>query len=220
MSQLIKACIFDLDGVIVDTAKYHYIAWKRLAEELGFYFSPAHNERLKGVSRMRSLEILLEVGGIKLSQIEMEKAADKKNKWYVEYISKITPDEILPGAYELLIELKTNRIKRALGSASKNAGMILDRLELNRFFDAVVDGNKVSKAKPDPEVFLKAAEELGLLPEECVVFEDAQAGVEAAKNGNMRCVGVGDAELLKLADLIVPNLANIEWKDLNLALSH
>lgn len=214
MEKQIKACIFDLDGVIVDTAKYHYIAWKRLAEELGFSFSPAHNERLKGVSRMRSLEILLEVGGKKLSQIEMEKAADRKNKWYVEYISKITPDEILPGAYELLIELKTNKIKRALGSASKNAGMILDRLELNRFFDAVIDGNKVSKAKPDPEVFLKAAEELHTIPEECLVFEDAQAGIEAAINGNMRCIGVGDPEILKQANLVVPNLANIEWKDL------
>jgi beta-phosphoglucomutase len=220
MGKQIKACIFDLDGVIVDTAKYHYLAWKRLAEELGFYFSPEQNERLKGVSRMRSLEILLEVGGKKLSQKEMEKAADKKNRWYVEFISKITPDEILPGAYELLIELKTNKIKRALGSASKNARTILDRLELNRFFDAVIDGNKVSKAKPDPEVFLKAAEELKIIPEECIVFEDAQAGIEAAINGKMRCIGVGDYELLRQADLVVPNLANVEWKDLISALSH
>lgn len=220
MEKQIKACIFDLDGVIVDTAKYHYLAWKRLADELGFQFSPVHNERLKGVSRMRSLEILLEIGGIKLSDKEMEKAADKKNKWYVEYISKITPDEVLPGAYELLIELKTNKIKRALGSASKNAGMILDRLELNRFFDAVIDGNKVSKAKPDPEVFIKAAQELDTDPEECLVFEDAQAGIEAAKNGKMPCIGVGDPELLKQADLVIPNLANIEWKDLISAISH
>jgi len=214
MNKAIKACIFDLDGVIVDTARFHYLAWKRLAEELGFYFSPEHNEKLKGVSRIRSLEILLEVGKKKLSAQEMELAAEKKNKWYVEYISKITPDEILPGAYELLIELKTYKIKRALGSASKNAGMILNRLELNRFFDVVIDGNKVSKAKPDPEVFLKAAEELKIKPKECLVFEDAQAGIEAAINGKMRCVGVGDPELLKKANLVVPDLANIEWKDL------
>jgi beta-phosphoglucomutase len=215
----ISACIFDLDGVIVDTAKYHYLAWQRLAKELGFYFTKEQNERLKGVSRVQSLEILLEIGGINLNEKEKEKAADKKNNWYVEYISHLTPDEILPGAYELLIDLKTNKIKVAIGSASKNAGMILQRLELNKFFDVVIDGTKVTKAKPDPEVFLKASEELGVSPAECVVFEDAHAGVEAAKNGGMKCVGVGNPKILSRADTVVSNLDGLEWDGLRKLLS-
>jgi beta-phosphoglucomutase len=215
----ISACIFDLDGVIVDTAKYHFLAWQRLAKEMGFYFTKDQNELLKGVSRVRSLEILLEIGGINLNESQKEKAADKKNNWYVEYISKLTPDEILPGAYELLIDLKTHKIKLAIGSASKNAGMILQRLELNKFFDAVIDGTKVTKAKPDPEVFLKASDELKVSPEECVVFEDAQAGVEAAKNGGMRCVGVGNSKILSRADMVVSDLDGLEWSGLQNLLS-
>ena len=211
----IKACIFDLDGVIVDTARYHFLAWQRLAHELGFEFSKQHNERLKGVSRMRSLEILLEVGRVRLSDREKLEAAEKKNKWYVEYIAQLTPDEILAGVYELLIELKTYRIKRALGSASKNAAMILQRLELTRFFDAVIDGTKVSKAKPDPEVFLKASEELEIKPENCLVFEDALAGIESAKNAGMLSVGVGDQEILQNADLVIPGFEGVDWKTLS-----
>jgi beta-phosphoglucomutase len=207
----ISACIFDLDGVLVDTAKYHYLAWQRLAKEYGFGFSPIQNERLKGVSRIQSLEILLEIGGVKLTETQKQKAAEKKNKWYVEYISKLTPDEILPGAYELLIELKTHKIKIAIGSASKNVGMIMKRIELDNFFDAVIDGTKVSKAKPDPEVFLTAALELNVPPAECIVFEDALAGVEAAKNGGMKCIGVGEKEVLFAADLVVPSLNGLEW---------
>lgn len=217
--QEIKACIFDLDGVIVDTARYHYLAWQRLAQELGFVFSKRHNERLKGVSRIRSLEILLEVGGVRLTDKEKQEAADKKNKWYVEYIAQLTPDEILPGVYELLLELKTYRIKRALGSASKNVPIILQRLELTRFFDAVIDGTKVSKAKPDPEVFLKAAKELDILPKHCLVFEDAQAGIESARNAGMRCVGVGDPDVLKEADLVIPGFEGIDWKTLSTTLN-
>lgn len=211
----ILACIFDLDGVIVDTARYHYLAWQRLAHELGFEFTKLHNERLKGVSRMRSLEILLEVGRVRLSETEKLLAAEKKNKWYVEYIAQLTPDEILSGAYELLIELKTYRIKIALGSASKNAGMILQRLELTRFFDAVIDGTKVSKAKPDPEIFLKASEELHIDPANCLVFEDAQAGIESARNAGMLSVGVGDPEVLRNADLVIPGFEGVDWKTLS-----
>jgi beta-phosphoglucomutase len=201
--------IFDLDGVIVDTAKYHYLAWKRLAQELGFEFKELDNERLKGVSRMKSLEILLELGGLSFSNDEKLLLADKKNNWYVEYISAIDESEILKGAKEYLLKLKNSGIKIALGSASKNALAILNRLNITNLFDSIVDGNKVSKAKPDPEVFLIAAKELGLEPYECVVFEDAEAGITAAKAAGMRTVGIGNRELLMEADIVVKGLYEI-----------
>jgi len=200
----IKACIFDLDGVIVDTAKYHFIAWRELAAELGFEFTEAHNERLKGVSRMTSLEILLEVGGITLDQEQKLKLAAQKNDRYVSYIEKMTPDEILPGVVSFLNELRLTGIKTAIGSASKNTPLILERLKLDKFFDVVIDGNKVAEAKPNPEVFLKGAFELGFDPKNCIVFEDAVAGVEAAHNGGMKCVGVGFPEVLTDADMVIP----------------
>jgi len=206
-----SACIFDLDGVLVDTAKYHYLAWKRLAEELGFFFSEANNERLKGVSRMASLDILLEVGGIThLSAQDKLTMADRKNRWYVEYISKMTPDEVLPGALDFLQQLKAAGIKIALGSASKNAGMILQRANIAAFFDVVIDGNKISKAKPDPEVFLLGARELGVHPSACIVFEDAVAGIEAAIRAGMKCVGVGDPAILHRATIVIPGFEGIK----------
>jgi beta-phosphoglucomutase len=199
-----KACIFDLDGVIVDTAKYHYLAWKRLAKELGFEFTEKDNERLKGVSRMESLEILLSVGGIRIDDENVKlQLAEKKNKWYVEYINQMTKDEILPGVIEFLELLKSAGIKIAIGSASKNTITILERIGLKDFFDAIIDGTKISKAKPDPEVFLKAAEELGVRPEECCVFEDAVAGIQAAKSAGMKVIGVGDPMILKDADKVI-----------------
>lgn len=200
----VKACIFDLDGVIVDTAKYHFIAWKQLADELGFSFTERHNELLKGVSRMRSLDILLEIGKIEKSEAEKQVLAAQKNERYVAFISRMTPDEILPGARQFLEGLKEKGIKIVLGSASKNAPMILERIALAPLFDAVVDGNQVISAKPDPEVFLKGAEKVKANPLECIVFEDAMAGIEAAKAGRMRCVGIGDAEILGKADLVIP----------------
>jgi beta-phosphoglucomutase len=210
----IAACIFDLDGVIVDTAKYHYMAWRRLAREMGFDFSPEHNERLKGVSRMRSLEILLEIGDIMLSDAEMINAAHRKNAWYVDYITTLKPEEILPGVNEFLADVKKNGIKMAIGSASKNAGLILQRLNLNDKFDAVIDGNKVTKAKPDPQIFMLAAEELRVKSEKCIVFEDAQAGVEAAKNAGMYAIGVGDSNVLKEADLVISGFEGLDWNTL------
>ena len=204
-----KGFIFDLDGVIVDTAKYHFLAWKRLADELGTSFTEADNERLKGVSRMRSLDVLLEIGSLDLDANKKSSLADKKNGWYVEFINKMTAEEILPGAAEFLLESKNNGIKIALGSASKNAMTILNRLSITDSFDSIIDGNKVSNAKPDPEVFLKGAEALGLPPENCVVFEDAEAGVEAAHNANMKCIGIGDPEFLNEADLVVDGLGSI-----------
>jgi beta-phosphoglucomutase len=212
---MVKGCIFDLDGVIVDTARYHFIAWKELANELGFEFSEKDNERLKGVSRMRSLDILLEIGDLDFPQEKKEELAKKKNENYRSYILKMTPDEILPGAMEFIKEVKENNILTAVGSASKNAMTILDRLQLTSWFDAIVDGTKVSKAKPDPEVFLKGAEELKLQPADCVVFEDAEAGVEAALRGGMKCVGIGSPENLGKAHLVIPGLHKMNMQKLS-----
>jgi beta-phosphoglucomutase len=204
-----QAAIFDLDGVIVDTAKYHYLAWKRLAGELGFEFTEEQNERLKGVSRIRSLEILLEIGGLKLDQSQMAAFAAKKNDWYLEYIDQLDESEILPGAKEYLLRLKIAGIKIALASASKNARVILSRLNICELFDAIVDGNMVSKAKPDPEVFLCAARDLCVDPTQCIVFEDAEAGLKAAKRAGMKAIGIGRKETLKSADQVFKSLAQV-----------
>jgi len=202
----IKACIFDLDGVIVDTAVYHYKAWRRLANQLGFDFTEEQNEELKGISRIESLKIILNWGGVTKSDDELQELATLKNNWYVEMISKMTPKEILPGAHEFLILVKENQYLTALGSASKNSEMILNQIGLTDLFDALVDGNKVTKSKPNPEVFLVGAKELNVAPDECVVFEDAIAGVQAAKAGGMKAVGIGKAAVLKEADLVVAGL--------------
>jgi beta-phosphoglucomutase len=210
----IKACIFDLDGVIVDTAVYHYKAWKRLANELGFDLTEEQNEKLKGVSRVRSLELILQWGGVTKTKAEKEMLAARKNEWYVEMINRMTPDELLPGAKEFLIACREAGLKTALGSASKNSGTILDKVGIAGLFDAVIDGNSVSKPKPDPEVFLKGAEELGIAPLNCVVFEDAIAGVEAAKNGGMKAVGVGSPDVLGEADLVISGLNEMSLQKL------
>lgn len=202
----IEACIFDLDGVIVDTAVYHYKAWKRLANQLGFDFTEEQNEHLKGVSRIRSLELILGWGGVTKTEAEKEELATRKNNWYVEMINQMKPDEILPGAKEFLEACKNAGIKTALGSASKNSMTILEKVNIVGLFDAVVDGNKVTKAKPDPEVFLTGARELGVDPSHCVVFEDAIAGVEAALRGGMKAVGVGSVKVLGEADLVISGL--------------
>lgn len=197
----IKACLFDLDGVIVDTAKYHYIAWKELADDLGFEFTEEQNEGLKGVSRMDSLDILLEIGGITLSEAEKQVLAKEKNDRYRGLIEKMTTDEILPGVKEFLLDLRKNDIKIGLGSSSRNARTILDLISLTTLFDTIIDGTNISNAKPHPEVFLSGAETLGLGPQYCVVFEDAEAGIEAAINAKMRTVGVGPSATLNKADL-------------------
>jgi len=202
----IEACIFDLDGVIVDTAVYHYKAWKRLANELGFDFTEEDNEKLKGVSRMASLNLILGWGGVTKTDAEKEELATRKNDWYVDMINKMTPGEVLPGAKEFVELCKSDGIKTALGSASKNSMTILEKVDITHLFDVVIDGNKVSKAKPDPEVFLKGAEALGIEPQYCVVFEDAIAGIEAAKAGGMKAIGIGDPKVLHEADLVVSGL--------------
>lgn len=203
------ACIFDLDGVLVDTAVYHYQAWKQLANSLGFDFTPAQNEQLKGVNRMRSLDMILNWGGIEKSEAEREVLASLKNSWYVAMISKMTADEVLPGALTLLEDLKTAGIKIALGSASKNSGLILERTKLTHFFDAIVDGNAVTTSKPDPEVFLKAAELLEEKNKDCIVFEDALAGVQAAIAAGMHVVGIGEPSNLPDAKFVIKDLSEI-----------
>jgi beta-phosphoglucomutase len=210
----IKGCIFDLDGVIVDTAKYHYLAWKKLATMLNIDFTEADNERLKGVSRMASLEIILEIGNRICDEGTKEEYASLKNKWYLDYINRMTPDEILPGSLEFISELKNSGIKVALGSASRNTPLILERLGIGSLFDGIADGNVVSKAKPDPEVFLTAAKMIGVPPEECMVFEDAVAGVEAAIKAGMRCVGIGSEKTLKDAHFVVSGLDKLNLRKL------
>lgn len=201
--------IFDLDGVIVDTAKYHFLAWKNLADTLGIEFTEAHNELLKGVSRVRSLEILLGLSNLELSEAKKQEILFSKNEDYLSYITKMGPEEILPGVNALLDTLDDLGIQYVLGSASKNAPLILKQVNLLHKFAGIVDGNDVSKAKPDPEVFLIGAKKLSLSPENCVVFEDAIAGIEAANKANMTSVGIGDKTTLNQADYNFNNLTEI-----------
>lgn len=212
---MIKAVIFDLDGVIVDTAHYHYLAWKRLAKELGFDLTLEQNELLKGVSRMRSLEIILDLGGIELSEAEKERIANKKNGWFVEYVNEMKPEEIFPGVKELLKSIRSKGLKMGLASSSKNAHAVINLLNIENEFDAIVDGTMIIHSKPDPEIFLLAASKLGVIPAECVVFEDAEAGVEAALAAGMKCVGVGSPEQLGKANLVVAKTADFKLQTLN-----
>lgn len=199
-----KGLLFDLDGVIVDTAKYHYIAWKEVADGLGIPFTLEDNERLKGVSRDRSFEIILEIGGREMPKDEQEIYCTKKNEVYLGYVKNIKVEEILPGVKDFLKDARANGYKIALGSASKNSKIILDGLGITSLFDAIIDGTKVAKAKPDPEVFMKGAETLGLGYGECLVFEDAVAGIEAAHAAGMKAIGIGSKELLPEADYNMP----------------
>jgi beta-phosphoglucomutase len=212
------ACIFDLDGVIVDTAKYHFIAWRHIARELGFEFTERDNERLKGVSRQRSLDILLSVGRIACDDARKAFLAEKKNGLYLQYIRKMTPEEILPGAEAFLAECRSAGVKTGLATASRNSQIILDRLSIAPLFDAVVDGNKVVHTKPHPEAFLTCAAAIGTQPARCVVFEDAEAGIEAALAAGMFAVGVGDQTILAKAQLVVPGLASISLAGLRATL--
>ncbi|WP_166382232.1 MULTISPECIES: beta-phosphoglucomutase [unclassified Polaribacter] len=194
-----KGFIFDLDGVIVDTAKYHYLAWKKLANHLGFEFTKEQNELFKGVSRKRCLEILLQIGNRTATQEEFDTWMIEKNVDYLKYIENMDASEILPDVPKVLAFLKKQNIPIALGSASKNAQPILEKVGLLHYFDTIVDGNNVTKAKPDPEVFLLAAKQLGVNAADCVVFEDAVAGVEAANAAKMISIGIGDKSILSEA---------------------
>ncbi|HQA73461.1 beta-phosphoglucomutase [Flavobacterium sp.] len=214
-----KAFIFDLDGVIVDTAKYHFLAWQKLAQELGIEFTPEHNEELKGVSRVRSLDIILELGGVTASQEDKNKWLIEKNEDYLSYLVAIDESEILPGVLPVLKYLKDNGQLIALGSASKNARPILEKTGIMHYFDAVVDGNDVSNAKPDPEVFLQAARLLNSTNENAIVFEDSVAGIQAANIANMISIGIGEASILHEAQYNFKDFTYIDFAFLD-ALIH
>ena len=213
------ALIFDLDGVLVDTAKYHYLAWKQLADELGIPFTEKDNERFKGVSRARCMEILLELGSRTMSEAEKDAYSNKKNNIYIDYIKKMGEDEIFPGVKEFLSDARKKGYCIALGSASKNTALILERLHISNYFDTVVDGTQVTQAKPDPAVFLCGAARLGTVPKECIVFEDAAAGVQAAHAGGMKAVGIGAKENLPEADLILSGVDGVPIDSVEQALA-
>lgn len=205
---MIKAVIFDLDGVIVSTDDCHYRAWKKMADEEGIYFDREINNRLRGVSRMASLEIVLEKANREYSEKEKQEMAERKNNYYKELICELTPNDILPGAIETLEQLKENGIKIAIGSSSKNTPIILKQIGLDKYFDVVSDGNNITHSKPDPEVFLKAAEMLNIAPKDCMIVEDADAGIEDGKRAGMKTLAVQGANG---ADFKAKNLAECDW---------
>lgn len=204
-----KACLFDLDGVLVDTAIYHFKAWRQLGLHFGYQLTEEQNEQLKGVSRVESLERILQWAGKTASIEDKNKWLKEKNDNYLALISHMNPSEILPGVSEFLKEIKEKGYLIALGSASKNAQIILEKTGLKPWFDAVIDGNSVQKSKPDPEVFLKGAEALKVNAEECLVFEDAQAGIEAAKRAGMYAVGIGEPSTLTGADIVIKSFQKV-----------
>ena len=193
MNREIKAVIFDLDGVLCFTDKYHYQAWKALADELGIYFDEKINNRLRGVSRMASLEIILEKSDKQYTQEEKIEFTEKKNTLYRKLLHNMTPGDVTEEVRQTLTELKSRGYLLAVGSSSKNARFILGQLGLGEYFDAISDGNNISKSKPDPEVFVKAAEYVDEQADKCLVVEDAKAGLQAAIAGGMDCAAIGDA---------------------------
>lgn len=203
----VRGFIFDLDGVLTDTAEYHYQAWKRLADELGIPFSRERNEQLRGVSRRRSLELLL--AGRVFPEEQMQAMMDRKNRYYQELLKQVTPRDLLPGAGELLSQVRAAGFKIAIGSASKNAREVVRRLEIGDRVDAIADGYSVVRTKPEPDLFVYAAGMLDVPVQACVVFEDAEAGVLAAKTAGMFAVGLGPVERVGAADIVFPNLAGV-----------
>lgn len=214
-----KGFIFDLDGVIVDTAKYHFLAWKKIANGLGIDFTLDHNELLKGVSRVRSLDIILELGKVEASQEDKDKWLIQKNEDYLSYLVDMNETEILPGVMKVLKFLKANDQLIALGSASKNARPILEKTGVLSYFDAVVDGNDVVNAKPDPEVFLHAARQLGVTNEDSIVFEDSVAGIQAANVAKMISIGIGEEKILHEAEYIFKDFTEINSTFLELLIN-
>jgi len=213
MSRNLEAVIFDLDGVITDSAEFHYQAWKSLADKLGIYFDEKINERLKGVPRMDSLEIILEKDSNpgRFSQEEKEALAKEKNDDYVALINTIKPSDILPGMLKLLYDLKERKVKTAIASASRNAQTIVDRLEIGHLFDFIADAGAIKNQKPAPDVFLVSAENISVSPENCVGVEDAAAGIIAIKAAGMKAIGIGDKDILKGADFIIPQTSELTF---------
>ncbi|SMF51738.1 MULTISPECIES: beta-phosphoglucomutase [Paenibacillus] len=212
----LQAVIFDLDGVITDTAEYHYQAWKAIAEELNIPFTREFNENLKGVSRLDSLKLLLSQATtpVQYSDVEMEELATRKNNLYVKLIEKITPADLLPGISEFLTELREAGIKTGIASASKNAQTVLDGLGVTSWFDVIVDVTRLKNNKPDPEIFLTAAAQLQVEPSACIGVEDAVSGVDAIKAAGMFAVAIGDAKQFPKADIVLPNTAKLSLRNL------
>ena len=209
----IKGCIFNLDGVIVDTAKYHYIAWRRLANEMGFDFSAEQHETLRGLSRMASLERLLDWGGLYMTEAEKLHWSDVKNNWYKELIAHMTPGEVLPGALPFLEQVRAAGKRIALSSDSKNARLVLKSTAVEFFFEVIVDGDDIRRSKPHPECFLLAAAALGCTPAECLVFEDAPVGIAAGLAGGFPVVGIGERQYLTKARTVIPGFQGISFHD-------
>lgn len=205
-----KAFIFDLDGVIVDTAKYHFLAWQKIAAQIGIEFTLEHNEHLKGVSRIRSLDLILDLAKTDADQERKNHWLEQKNNDYLSYIKNMGSEEILPGILQALEFLKAKNQPIALGSASKNARPILEKVGIINYFDAIVDGNDVINAKPDPEVFLQAAKKLDIQSNNAIVFEDSLAGIQAANYAGMISIGIGSATVLTEAQFIFPDFTQID----------
>lgn len=205
----LKACLFDMDGVIVDSAVHHFVAWRKLADELSIPFAEEDNHALKGLSRVDSLDHILRMGHLELDEKTKLKLMDQKNAWYLDLIQGMTAKDILPGAMELIEQLVAGGIRVGLGSSSRNAQLILDNVGLTPLFDAIVDGNHITLSKPDPEVFLKGAAALDVSPTETIVFEDAASGIQAAKAGGFFAVGVGSKSQLSSADVVIPDLSGL-----------
>lgn len=206
----IKACLFDLDGVVVFTDKYHYLAWKQLSDEKGWKFDETLNHQLRGVARMDSLQIILDHNKVNIPEAEKVRLADIKNGYYVKLLEKINPGDCYPGAVNFIKALRQKGIKTALCSSSKNGMMVLEALGLKNLFDTVITGHDIKKSKPDPEIFLLAASKLGMPPADCLVFEDAASGVEAALAAKMGCLGVGEKALLPKAPETFKDYAEID----------
>lgn len=214
LSEKIKGFIFNLDGVIVDTAKYHYIAWRRLADEMGVDFPPEQHEQLRSLSRMESLEKILEWGGLYMTEAEKLHWADVKNNWYQGLIANMTPEEVFPGVLPLLEAVRSTGGKTALSSASRNARAVLKSTRLESFFDVILDGSAPGKAKPHPECFLMAASALHLMPSECIVFDDALRGIQAARNGGFHIIGVGKPEHLPDVQVLISGFEDYKPADI------
>lgn len=213
---IVQGFIFDLDGVLTDTAEYHYRGWKRLADELGIAFTREDNEALRGIPRRESLMLI--IGGRVFPEAQILEMMDRKNRYYLEFIRDISPRDLLPGARELLEEIRAAGLKSALGSASKNAAEVIERLGIANLLDAIADGNSVTNQKPAPDLFLHAADQLGLNASDCVVVEDAAAGIEAARAGGFLSIGLGPQERVGMADLTLPSLQGVHLKDLQIRL--
>ena len=213
---MIRAFIFDLDGVITDTAEFHYRGWKRLAQEESLPFTREDNEHLRGVPRRESLRLILK--GREYPEEKIQEMMERKNNYYLAFIKEISPGDLLPGAKELLEEIRAARLKNALGSASKNAGEVIERLGIRHLFDAISDGHSVKNQKPAPDLFLHAAGQLGLKPAECAVVEDAAAGIEAALAGGFRSIGLGPRERVGKAEVVLPDLSGVRLVELLKAL--